>query len=265
LLYAVLKRGGSEVLEELIDTSVLTGFDVEKNNTYDIQFQWRSAGNYNFYIGHPADGHSHFVHTFNLLGTLAGASLENPALPIAMKATRTTEDVEMNFGCADITSENGGRDKEVYNSAYAETVSVSTDTPVLVIKQPLQINSKTNTRTMTLARVTVKCSKKANFKVWTTRNLADITGATFKTVNGGSFVESDSTDMDATAVRATAVTVANLHFVTSVTVEALAREVVDNPWRGRIEFPVVRGDYIIVTCTAASANADAVIEWGEQV
>ena len=59
LLYAVLLRNSVETHEELIDTSVLTGFDVEKNNIYDIQYQWRSAGNYKFFIGDPSKGQVH--------------------------------------------------------------------------------------------------------------------------------------------------------------------------------------------------------------
>lgn len=266
LLYAVLRRGGTEVLEEKIDTSLLSDFDVEKNNIYDIQYQWRSAGNFKFFIGDPASGVSKLVHRFNLLGTLTSASMENPAVPIAFKATRTTQDVEMNIGCADITSENGRiNDTERYQSAYSEGVSVGTDTPVLIIRQPLQINSETNTRTVTLARITVTCNKKAVFKVWTTRNPADITGATYKVVNSGSYVETDSTDVDPTAVRATAVNVANLNLITSAPVEAGVRALIDNPYRDRIEFPIVRGDYLIVTCTASVGTADAVIEWGEQI
>jgi hypothetical protein len=265
LLYAVLLSGGVETKEEEIDTSVLTGFDVEKNNIYDIQYQWRSAGNYKFYIGDPAKGTSTLVHTFSLLGTLTAASMENPALPVHIHAERTTETVVLNAGCADITSENGSTDKESYGSAYAEGVSVSSDDPVIVVRQPLQINSETNTRTITLARISVTCSKKAVFKVWSTRTAGDITGATYKTVNAGSYIETDSTDMDATAVRATAVTVANMKFITSIPVEALVARGVDNPYRGGIEFPIVRGDYLIITATAASGSADCVVEWGEQV
>lgn len=268
LLYAVLKSGSVETHEEQIDTSVLSSFDVEKNNIYDIQFQWRSAGNYKFFIGDPQIGGSKLVHEFRLLGTLTSASIENPATPIAFKATRTTENVEINMGCADITSENGKRDDtERYASAYAEAVTVPSaiDQPVIIVRQPMQINSKTNTRTISLARISVTCDKKAVFKVWISRNPADITGATFRSVNSGSFVETDSTDMDATAVRATSVNTANMLFVTSVPVEALVRIGVDNPYRDRIEFPLVRGDYLVVTCRASQGSADVTIEWGEQI
>ena len=259
LLYAVRDSGSAEAEETAIDTSGVSGFDVTKGNIYDIQYQWRGVGNYNFFINNT------LVYTMNLLGTLSVLTIENPTLPVCYRAIRTNGTVEMYVGCADITSENGMVDKEQYISAYSESVSVATNTPVIVMRNPLQADGMTNTRTSTLARISVNCSKKAVFKVWTSRTAGDITGATYKNIGGGSFLESDSTDMDATAVRATAVTIANLRFITAIQVEATQRIPVDNPYRGRIEFPLVRGDYLIVTCTAATANADCVVELGDQV
>ena len=266
LLYAVLRSGGVQIREELIDLSGLPTFDVEKNNTYDIQMQWRSAGNQTFWIGNPASGFSKLVHTFNNLGTLTGPSLENPALPVCFRAIRTTANVEMNIGCADITSENGRTDTERFGSAYAEDVAVNgTNVPVLTIRQPLLIGSVTNTRGVTLARISVKCDKKAVFKVWITRDLTALTGGTFQPVNSGSFVESDSIDMDPTSVKVTSIDTTKLHFVDAIPVEANNRVPVDNPYRGRIEFPVVRGDYIIISVTSTNSLATATIEWGEQI
>ena len=259
LLYACLKSNSIETHEELIDTSGVTGFDVEKGNVYDIQYQWRGVGSYKFFVNLVE------VHTLSLLGTLTALSMENPALPISFHCHRTTEDVAMHIGCADITSEAGRVDIEQYGSAYAEGVSVSTDTPVIVVANPLQIGGETNTRTATLARISFFCSKKGVFKVWASRNPADITGEVLKAVGNGSYVQTDSTDMDATATRATAATIANMKFITAVPVAAAQTEFRNNPFRGRIEFPVVRGDYLIVTCTAATASADVVVEWGEQI
>jgi len=260
LLYAVV-RSNSIDTEALIDTSALIGFDVEKGNLYDISFQWRGVGDYFFYINQT------LVHMVANLGTLTSLSIQNPALPAAYYAEGTAVSVvDINIGCVDITSENGDRnDREVYQSAYAESVSVSTDTPVIVVRQPLQISSATNTRTLTLARITMHCDKKAVFKVWSTRDATAVTGATFQPIGGGSFVETDSPDMTAGAVRATSITTASLNFITSAIVPANATASIDNPYRDRIEFPLVRGDYLVVSCSASAGNADVVIEWGEQV
>lgn len=259
-LYAVLRRGSSEILEEEIDTSVLSGFDVEKNNIYDIQLQWRGAGNYLFYIGDPATGTSRLVHTFNLLGTLTTVSIENPAQPIAFKCTRTTENVEMNIGCADVTSENGSLERHQYGSIHAENISVATgsEQPVLSVHSPLQINSETNTRTVQLARITVFCDKKAEFHVYTSRDSTALTGASFSAIGNGSYIEKDTS--------ATAFTVAKCQLVTAIPTPANIRSEVDNPLRERIHFPLVRGDYLIITCEpSANGTVDAVIEWGEQI
>ncbi len=266
LLYAVLRRGGSEVLEEAIDTSILTGFDVTKNNIYDIQFQWRSAGNYKFFIGDPATGKSKLVHTFSLLGTLTVASMEDPALPIAYKATRTTENVEMRIGCADLTSENGVIDMYQYRSTFAEAVSVNgTDIPVLSIYNPLQIHSKTNTRSLQMARISVKCPKKATFKFWTHRDPALLTGETFAEIGGGSHTQTDSPDAAAGAVRATAFSTTGAQLLAAVPAEANVFYQVDNPLSKRINFVLVRGDYITVTVTVSASTAEASIEWGEAI
>lgn len=265
-LYAVLRRAGVDVREELIDTSALAGFDVEKNNIYDIQFQWRSAGNYHFFIGDPSAGVQRRVHSFRILGTMASASLEDPALPAAFKASRGTEDVTINTACADVTSENGARAAYQYGSALTEALTVNgTNVPVIAIRSPLQINGRTNTRTVQLARVTVNASKKATFKVWTGRNQAALTGGTFVAVGGGSYLQVDSPDTAAGAVRSTAVNVSLLRNLVAIPVEATAPRAVDNPLQSVITFPVVRGDLIAVTCTASAATVEAVLEWGEVI
>ncbi len=266
LLYAVRVSGSVEKAEELIDTSSLTGFDVEKNNIYDIQFQWRSAGNYRFFVGDPSTGYCKLVHEMRLLGTLLEPSVQNPAMPVYIKAQRVTEDVSMHLGCADITSENGAEDENQYGSSYAENASVNgTDIPVMVVKVPLQINSNTNTRTMMLARISLVCGKKATFKVWISRDPTAITGATFKKIIGETFLETDSTDNDSSAVRATASDDTKMQFIRAVRVQANVNESIDNPHKGKIKFTLVRGDYLIVTCTASSTTADCDIEWGEEI
>ncbi len=267
-LYAVIRRAGVEVLEEYINTTGIDGFDISKNNIYDIQFQWRSAGNYIFYVGNPKEGVSRVAHKINFLGTLTSASIENPALPAAYKVTRGTEDAIMNVGCADITTENGMlNNNEQYNSTYAENIAVATNTPVLTIRQPLTISyntvAVTNTRTVTLTRISVSCSKKAVFKVWMTRDATAFTGTSYVNLHNGSFVQTDTASFGGT--KATAVDTAKLNFITAIPVEAAVPREVTNPHMNKIVFPVVRGDYLVVTCTAATATADCVIEIGEEI
>jgi len=265
-LYAVLRSAGVETHEEIIDTSTLNNFNVEKNNIYDIQFQWRSAGNYLFFIGDPVSGVSVLVHKIDLMGKQDAASIENPSLPAAAKATRFTEDTVIILPCFDITSENGRDPVEQYASAYAEDVSIPAGekTPVIVIHNPLQINGETNTRDIELQRINVTSNKKASFKVYMSRDPDVIdAGRVLQRVSGASFVESDTPDMNPSAVRATTFDESKANFIMDLIVEANVPSKSDNPNTDKIDFEIVRGDYLIVTCESNAADVRAVVEWSE--
>jgi len=255
-LWAVQKSGGVETRIDLIDTSVIPGFDVSKGNVYDIQYQWRGVGNYFFYINLK------LVHVFASLGNLTALSMEDPALPVYFKSTRITQDVSTFIGCADITSENGSSDRLQYASVATIRTITGTDTPLIVICNPLQINGVTNTRMLELAQITLTSDKKGTFKVWVTRDPAAIIGATFAVRGLGSYVQ---TDVSTGAVPATSVNTALLNLVTSIPVQANVTKQVSNPFSARIDFPIVRGDYLVITLTAATASCDAVVEWGEAI
>jgi hypothetical protein len=259
LLYACLKSNGILTREELIDTSGIVDFDVEKGNVYDIQYQWRGVGNYSFYINLTK------VHVFSMLGTLTALSMADPALPICFKATRITQDVAIHIGCADITSENGQDDRLQYGSVYAAATLNGTSLPLVVVHNPLTTNGKTNTRMLELARISVNSDKKGLMRVWITRDPTAFTGMTLASVNYGSNVYSDSPDSAVGAVRATAVDLAKLRLITSVPVQANVTSSVDNPSAARIDFPLARGDYLVITVTMNTALCDAVIEYGEAI
>lgn len=256
-LYAVLKSLGVVTREELIDTSRVPGFDVEKGNVYDIQYQWRGVGNYTFFINLIQ------VHVFENLGTLTALSMADPALPIQYKATRLTQDVSMFIGCADISSENGNNDRLQYGSVFAAAPVNGSNVPLVVIHNPLLILGKTNTRMLELARISLTSDKKAVFKVWSTRDPTALVGGTRLTIGNGSYVTTDSNDAVTGAVITTSVVVAKLKLIVSITVPANTQVVTNNPYQASIDFPLVRGDYLVITGVAAQANCEAVIEFGE--
>lgn len=258
LLYAVLISGSVETKEELIDTSGVAGFDVEKGNVYDIQYQWRGVGNYDFYINLV------LVHTFANLGTLTALSLENPALPACFKATRATDDVAIHIGCVDITSENGSDSSLQPRVAYANISRNGTDLPVVSIYNPLQINGQTNTRTVYPLRMGFSCDKKTIYKIWRHRDPALLTGEKFVAIGAGSFVQTDSPDTVATAVAATAATVTGMELIDVINIQANASA----EWRlsdARMDFYLVRGDYLTITATTTTGLCDVVIGWGEAI
>ena len=256
-LWAVQKSGGVETRVSFIDTTSLPTFDVSKGNVYDIQYQWRGVGSYFFFINLK------LVHAFLNLGTLTELSMEDPALPVHFKSTRTTQDVSMFIGCADITSENGSDDRLQYASVVTTRSLNGTDAPFLTVLNPLQINSKTNTRMLELAQITLSSDKKGTFKVWSTRNPAAIIGATFVARGRGSYVELDS--VEAGGIPATSVNVALLDFITAVPVQANVSKVIDIPLGNKISSLVVRGDYLVITGTLITATCEVVVEWGEAI
>lgn len=261
LLYAVQRSVTVETAEELIGTAGVPGFDVQKGNIYDIQYQWRGVGNYKFFINNV------LVHTFDWLGTLTSLSMSNPSLPMVFKATRTTADVALYLGCADLSSENGREPQEEQQAAYSQAVATNgADKPVLVIHNPLLINGKVNTRTIHIHSINLRNTKKCIFKLWKTRSAADITGETLVVGYGGkyTYVQSDSTDMNAGAVRATAVTVANLEFIDVFPVEVSVPYDHQFP-NGHLSFNIVRGDYLVITNDSVNGVSDVVIRWGEEI
>ena len=258
LLYAGLRSGGASTYEAEIDTSGVAGFDVQKGNVYDIQYQWRGVGNYKFFIN------LQLVHTISNLGTLTALSVQNPALPISYRATRTTQDVAIHIGCADLTSENGSDNDTQPNVAYANITKNGTDLPVISIYNPLVIGAQTNTRTIYPQDITFSCDKKAVFKVWRYRDPALLIGETFVALGNGSYVQTDSPDTVAGAVAATAATVASMRLVSVINVQAAGAGASQVP-ASLSNISMVRGDYLTVTVTANTGLCDVVINWGEAV
>lgn len=91
-----------------------------------------------------------------------------------------------------------------------------------------------------------------------------MTNGTFKNLPD-SFVQCDSPEMGAAAVRVTAIDETKCQLITAIEVQTGDRVSVESPDKDRIHFPLVRGDYLIVTANAPTANADAVVEMGEQI
>ena len=120
-------------------TSLLpAGFDPSKGNIYDIQMQWRGMGNIKFFVN------LELVYEFELLGTLADISLNNPALQVYFECSSVgATPVSIVSGCVDITTEGGARANKLYTSITTGStllpVSKTPGTAVLAIKIPNKI------------------------------------------------------------------------------------------------------------------------------
>ena len=279
LLYAVVKSGGSETTEALIDTSSVASFDVEKGNLYDIRFQWRGVGNYYFYINQV------LVHTVDNLGTVTALTVENPALPARFKCVNTTADVTMNVGCVDVTSEGGLRDTRVYDSIDTgtdiTTFTVNNDNAdgeaVLAIKVEDTIGSEVNTRDLVLERITTFCTDEAATSIYVTRDDTVIGGiadnadpslgwADANLLGSVKYMTGGHDSLLETTFE-TNHTSANTTRLLSKRVEIDHANVIETVRKDEVEYYITPGSYLVVTLRpdADAKSCGATIEWSEEI
>lgn len=171
----------TSVVEEEIDLSILgNSFDLTLGNIYDIQMQWRGVGNIKFYIGHPILGYSILVHTMTILGTLTGLSIANPALPIAFRSVNQGDNVVLQSGCVDITSEGGSDSNHDYGSIpiFSPSGDLSfsgANVPVLVVRNKATVNGLRNMRDIQALGLHAYADVRSFVKVWVTRDSTAIT------------------------------------------------------------------------------------------
>jgi len=155
-------------------------FDIDfaKGNIYDIQFQWRGVGNIKFFIGNAVTGTSELVHTMSLLNTLTELSTFNPALPIAFQCENVTDEVVIEAGCVDATSEGGKNYDGTYGAITMDTntgsVSIpgsgSYNTAIMAVHSKATHNSLVNTRDALNLGLTAYSDQRSVVKVWITRD-----------------------------------------------------------------------------------------------
>lgn len=157
--------------------TVPAGVDLSKGNVFDIQFQWRGAGSYFFYIN------LELVFVLPLLGTLTELTVFNPAMPIAFECINQGDAVTLEVGCADVTTE-GGDDKGLsYGSIGVETESASVaitgfNVPVLALRSKRDIGTLVNTRDTLALLATAYSDQRGVIRVWATRDDTAITPGT---------------------------------------------------------------------------------------
>ena len=258
-LYACLMSGGTLTHQEeiKIPDTFPDDFDISKGQNYDIQFQWRGVGDYFFYIENPKTHSSQIIHTIRILGTLNTVSLENPALPIAYRVTSVGDADGLWSGCADITSSGGNEDNQQYVSAIGGPTSVTTDTPIIAIRQPDTINGEINTRDIMLARISAIADKKADVNFYLTRDPTAVVGGAWNAMGNGSFVEEN--------VTITSVDVNKMQRFTTIKLQALGTDRIDNPNSDIIDFYLIHGDILVVVGTGTNSAVEAIIEWGEEI
>lgn len=255
-LYACIQSDGVLVHEDLI--TMPFDLDLSKFNVFDVQYQWRGAGNYRFFAGNPKTGRIDVIHEIINLNTLTATSIKNPNLSAGYRVTSIGDVGTMQSGCVDVTTEGGRDGREQYVSAFVDSRSINgTDLPALIVRSPALINGEKNTRDSRLVRISAYSDKKTTFKVYFTRDATAITGASFAVAGVGTYLEQD--------VSATAFDKAKANFIKIFEVQANTGEKIDNPDDSRIDFHLVHGDYLAILATCASAVIKADFEFGEEV
>lgn len=165
--------------EEIKDVLI----DLEKGNVFDIQIQWRGVGDLFFYINSPLESLSTLVHVMHHINNYTELSINNPALPLAFECTKDVDDVVIECGCVDITSEGGSNEAGTYGSISTSTESGSTalsgfNEIVIAVRSLKEFNSLINTRCVKNLNVTGYADQRSLMRIWITRDTTAINDGT---------------------------------------------------------------------------------------
>ena len=170
VLYAVVENSEGVNREEAI--TLPAWLDIEGWTLYDIQFQWRGAWDYFFFINQK------LVHTVKFLWTWTNVSISNPAMSAHYYAENTDwTEVEIRFGCVDVSSEWGKKE----GTTYADATNVLTwtsawrtisgrDQPLLIIRVKDVLGWKQVTRDSIVNNMIASSDNKSIGKLWYTRD-----------------------------------------------------------------------------------------------
>jgi hypothetical protein len=256
-LYAVRKSAGD--VKTRIAVTLPGGFDVSKGNVYDIQYQWRGVGNYNFFANLQA------VYIDSLLGSLSELSLQNPANPVTIEAiTKGTTEIEVRLGCVDVTTEGGKHAMREFASVSTGDALLKSDSDGaamlgLYIPRTLDYNGDTvvNTRDLVASKITSWTRDEAATQAWIARdnvatNLAALTWQNFPDsttdylIGGAGSVLNTAFQLDR----------ANMQLLLTEWVDAEEKNIVINPTGATAPFSITPGDILIIVVKSFAGTDD---------
>ena len=150
-LYAVIRTTINSVVTEdryligTISNLLAKGIDLSKGQLYDIQMQWRGVGSYKFFINLEVVKEVDYVNTLTELTTF------NPANPLAFECTNLGDNVVIECGCVDVTSEGGKSNGKVYSSVgitteQGESNFTGFNQPIIAVRNKKVFDGLINTR-----------------------------------------------------------------------------------------------------------------------
>ena len=177
VLNAVVRTTINSVTTDDRQVIDVTGIDLEKGNIYDIQMQWRGVGNYKFFINNTE------VYKFEYLGTRTELTMYNPANPIAFECINDGDNVVIECGCVDVTSEGGKNNGKIYGSVgidnqvgqVAITGTGNYNIPIVAIRSKLTVGGLINTRDTLALLLSSYADQRSFIRVWATRDFTAIT------------------------------------------------------------------------------------------
>lgn len=277
--FTIGRTVGEQVIIIVVDdkkqdiTNVLQDkkINLEKENVYDIQSQWRGAGDVFFYIN------LELVYIYQNLGINTQPSISNPALPINFTCTNLGDSTSMLIGCADVTSEGGNLDRLDYIAVVNKpqlqipvTDVTLPDKVLMVVYSPNSYKGRHNTRDFQILRVTASTDANAFLNIYVSRNPVWTAGSILlkARTDGSSLLYDNALDATNTAVRGLTFNPASGSLITSVRIPANGSNSIDNPNQYKLDYTLTHGDYLIVTGLYeknGTANMLAIIELGEEM
>ncbi len=245
------------------------GFDISKGHVYDIQMEWRGVGDFFIFVDLVK------VYTFELLGTLDGMSISNPALHVGWQCLNAgANDILLTAGCVDVTSEGGAKSNKLYTSETTGDTLLSvanSGTAILAIRLPVFIDyngdSVRYTRDMILTELTTFCKDEAISSMFVARH----TKATALTALTGWDTAVDSfyewrTNSDGALNTAFQTDKANMHNIFSSRTEKDFKFSHKNPDPDHSDYYLAGGDVMVVVLKPdGNSTAGATLEFAEEV
>lgn len=145
------------------------GIDIAKGHVYDIQMQWRGVGDYVFFIDLKP------VLIIDYLGERTELSMYNPANPINYECTNLGDEVVIQSGCADISTEGGTNKGGAYgalscsNESGQITIS-GYNQPILAVRSKDMVNGRINTRDTLSLALSAYSDQRSILRVWEFRD-----------------------------------------------------------------------------------------------
>lgn len=259
--------------------------NMSKGNTFDIQSQLRDVGNSKFYINQVE------IYIEEMLGKLDNLVLSNMSIPMSFECTNagvvrfgmftpqcgiffewvfdTPQETQLISGCVDLSSEGGKDQRQELIVATSEELT-GTNAYTLAVRLPETVNGAINTVDAEVTRIRITVDKKANLRVWATRDPNTLTyngtnpplDTDWEDIKGGNIQAlKPTTSTQLTFNKASP----NVQPFTSIPAVANIINQVDKPNETRLDLFLVHGDILVCEVEGNSITSQISILLGEEV